>query len=188
MRAYIIVAATLSIACTGAAAQAYRWVDADGRVHYTQTPPPPNARDVQRKNLRQSGAVGSVDLPYATQLAAKNYPVTLYTNQDCPPCDRARASLIERAIPFREVSVLTQKEADEVNKLSGTNNLPLLLVGTQLQSGFQEGLYNSLLDAAGYPPSGPRVPVETLRKMEPAAPTAGAQPQGAAPRPGADTK
>jgi glutaredoxin len=170
MRVLFVTAATLSIICSDALGQAYRWVDQDGRVHYTQTPPPPGAKGVQRKSL-QHGPTGTVDLPYATQLAAKNFPVTLYTPPDCGSfCDQARALLVKRAVPFREVSVATQKDVDEVKRLSGKSDLPLLVVGTLVQTGFQEGLYNSLLDSAGYPSSVPPVPIETLRKMEPASP------------------
>src|SRR4029077_19558024 len=175
MRAYIIVAATLWIVCTDAAGQAYRWVDDQGRVHYTQTPPPPGAKRVERKYFRQGGVALSPDMPYATQVAAKNYPVTLYTISDCgSPCDQARASLVKRAVPFREMSVSTQEEADQVKKLSGKSEYPLLVVGSLLQSGFLESLYNNLLDTAGYPASGPRLPIETLRKLDPP-PTAQAQ-------------
>ena len=40
MRAYLIAAACLWIAAGNAAGQLYRWVDDQGGVHYTQTPPP----------------------------------------------------------------------------------------------------------------------------------------------------
>lgn len=165
MRAYFIVAATLAaaIASDAATAQAYRWVDDQGRVHYTQTPPPPGAKDVRRKNLRQSGAAASSELPYATRMAAQNFPVRLYTQEKCPPCDDARASLVKRAVPFSEVNVLTQKDLDEVKTISGKADLPLLVVGSLFQSGFQAELINGLLDTAGYPSSGPTLPVEALR-------------------------
>lgn len=181
MRAYLIVAATLWIACSDAAAQAYRWVDEQGRVHYTQSPPPPQAKGVQRKDFR-AGPSGTAELPYATQLAAKNYPVTLYTQADCGSlCDQARAVLVKRSVPFREVNVLTQKDIDEVKKISGGEGLPLVVVGSLFQSGYHEGLINSLLDTAGYPAAAPRVPVDTLRKAEPTAPPQPAPaPQGAA--------
>lgn len=168
MRGYFIVATALAIACTESVAQAYRWVDDQGRVHYTQTPPPPGARNVQRKNLERSGAAVSADLPYATQQAAKNFPVKLYIQKECAPCDHARASLVRRSVPFSEVNVLTQRELDEVKTISGRADLPLLVVGSLFQSGFQEQLINGLLDTAGYPSSGPRLPVEALRKPEPA--------------------
>jgi len=166
MRAYFIVAAILAsaIACGTATAQAYRWVDNQGRVHYTQTPPPPGAKDVRRKNLQQSGAAASAELPYATRMAAQNFPVKLYTQEKCPPCDDARAALVKRAVPFSEVNVLGQKDLDEVKTISGKADLPLLVVGSLIQSGFQAELINSLLDTAGYPSSGPSVPVEALRR------------------------
>jgi glutaredoxin len=190
MRAYLIAAMSLWIMSADAVGQVYRWTDADGKVHYTQTPPPPQAKGVQRKDLRP-GAPGSIDLPYATQVAAKNYPVTLYTQSDCGSlCDRARASLVKRAVPFREVSVVGQKEIDEVKRLSGGEGLPLLVVGSQFQVGFNEGLINNLLDTAGYPPAGPRVPVEVLRKTDSASSPAPAptSQQGGDDRPSAESK
>ncbi|HEX4798392.1 MAG TPA: glutaredoxin family protein [Burkholderiales bacterium] len=186
MRLFLTVAAILSIACADAAGQTYRWVDKEGRVHYTQTPPPPDARGVQKKSFHH-GPVEAPDLPYATQVAAKNFPVTLYTQPDCGAlCDQARALLVKRSVPFKEVSVIAQKEADEMKRLSGKNELPVLVVGAQVQTGFQANIYNDLLDSAGYPSSGPSVPVEALRKMDPAArPPAPAQaPQGAGAPPG----
>ncbi|HTF15668.1 MAG TPA: glutaredoxin family protein [Burkholderiales bacterium] len=180
MRILFVAAAILSTVCAGAFGQAYRWVDQDGRIHYTQTPPPPDAKGVQRKSF-QHGPMGTVDLPYATQVAAKNFPVTLYTLPDCGPfCDQARALLVKRAVPFREVSVVTQKDLDEVKRLSGKGDLPLLLVGTLVQTGFQESLFNGLLDSAGYPSSVPPARIETLRKMDPAA-SAPATAQGQSP-------
>ncbi len=186
MRIPFIAAAVLSIACADASGQAYRWVDKEGKVHYTQAPPPPDARAVQKKTFRHGPAEAS-NLPYATQVAAKNFPVTLYTSPDCgAPCDRARAVLVKRAVPFKETSVLSQSDVDEMKRLSGKAGVPLLVVGAQVQSGFQEVLYNDLLDSAGYPSSGPSVPVEALRKMDPAAgPVAPAQvQQGAGAPPG----
>jgi glutaredoxin len=172
MRPDLTVVATLAIAVAwgDAAAQAYRWVDDQGRVHYTQTPPPPGAREVQRKNLNQNGAPASADLPYATKLAAQNFPVKLYTQKDCAPCNDARASLVKRGVPFSEVNVLTQKELDEVRTISGKADLPLVVVGSLFQSGFQEQLINSLLDTAGYPSEGPRLPLDALRKPGSAVP------------------
>ena len=43
MRIVLLAGIALAVLCGGAAAQMYRWVDKDGRTHYTQTPPPPDA-------------------------------------------------------------------------------------------------------------------------------------------------
>ena len=157
----------ISITCANALAQASRWVDKEGRVHYTDAPPPPDASEVQKKNLRGGSGVDTSSLPYATQVAASNFPVTLYTTPDCgAPCDQARALLVKRVVPFKEISVASQKDLDEVKKLSGSTNFPLLVVGTQKQSGFRDDLLNGLLDTAGYPSSGLPMPLDALRKMD----------------------
>jgi len=166
MRLHLLAVALLLAFGADASGQAYKWVDRDGRVHYTQTPPPPDAKGVQRKDF-QSGPTEASDLPYATRLASKNFPVALYTQPECgSPCDQARALLVKRAVPFREVSVVSQKEADELKALAGRNQLPTLTVGTQVQVGFQESAFNGMLDAAGYPSSVAPLPIEALRKMD----------------------
>jgi glutaredoxin len=166
MRALSVAVAVAAVVCSNATAQTYRWVDKDGAVHYTQTPPPPDAKNVQKKNF-DAGPAQAPDLPYATQLAAKKSPVTLYTYPNCgAPCDQARALLVKRVVPFREVSITTPKEADELKKLSGKSDVPLLVIGEKMQGGFEAGVYNGLLDSAGYPSTGLQVPIETLRKTD----------------------
>jgi glutaredoxin len=188
MRVLLVTGVALAMLCGAAHAQMYRWVDKDGGVHYTQTPPPADAKSKQK--MSGTGAGNSAnsanpDLPYATQVAAKNSPVTLYTSPDCgAPCDQARAHLAKRGVPFKETSVQEQKDADEVKNLSGTPQVPLLVVGSQKLSGYLDEGYDSMLNAAGYPASAPSQPMESLRKMNapPAAPTppAAGSSQGAA--------
>ncbi len=181
MRQFFLVAAVVSIACANATAQAYRWVDKEGHVHYTDSPPPPDASKIERKNFR-GGGPESANLPYATQVAATNFPVTLYVAADCgASCDDARALLVKRSVPFREINVATREQLDEVKKLSGNTRLPTLLVGKDVQTGFNEGGYNGLLDAAGYPSTTPSLPLEALRKKEPSAPPPAPTPAQAPP-------
>jgi len=166
-----------------ASAQIYRWVDQEGKVHYSQTPPPPGAKNIQKKAFSGGDPVDSTNLPYATQLAAKNFPVTLRTSPDCgAPCSQARAALVRRGVPFREISVVTPEDLGELKKLSGKSQLPHLVVGSQMQSGFLEDLYSELLDTAGYPSSGPQLPIEKLRKLVPPS-----EPARAATQPGGNS-
>lgn len=167
MRVLVIVATTLTLASTGVLAQLYRWVDQDGKVHYTQQPPPPGAKNVQKKSGGTPVAAGA-PLPYATQIAAKNFPVVLYTTPDCgEACAQARNALVGRTVPFREVSVVDQKAAEELKSLGGKVEVPVLRVGKQMQSGFEATVYKNALDAAGYPSSGPPLPISALRKEDP---------------------
>lgn len=157
MRAMLVAALLFAVALAGAQAQQlYRWVDKDGGVHYTQQPPPRDAKEVQRRSAA-SGAPDSPDVPYATQLAAKNYPVKLYTTPDCgDSCRDARESLEKRGVPYDEVVVGDDTSLEELKRLTGKTQVPVLRVGTQTQVGYDAESWKAALDIAGYPESGPR--------------------------------
>ena len=151
----VILAALLGAACA-ASAQMYRWTDEKGRVHVTDTPPPPSAKAVQKKSFSGGGtaASDSAGQPYALQLAAKSFPVTLYTAKDCEPCGAARNLLNARGVPFREVLVVDEPQQEELRKVAGALAVPSVTVGSNVQKGFEESAYHSLLDIAGYPKAG----------------------------------
>src|SRR5512147_171131 len=92
----------LALAATAASAQTYRWIDRDGKVNFTDTPPPAFARDVQ-KRTRDPGPAESGQGSFDLQQAQKKFPVVLYTSEPCPPCKDARELLAKRGVPFREV-------------------------------------------------------------------------------------
>lgn len=134
--------------------QQYRWVDEKGRVQYTDTPPPPGAKNVQKKNLN-AGPAADAGEPYSLQVAIRKAPVKLYTAPDCGGfCDDARKLLNERGIPFSEISVTSSEQAEELKGLSGGTGVPIMLVGGSVQKGFETGGYHRALDAAGYPGPG----------------------------------
>lgn len=158
MRATLAVAVLLAVVLADThAQQLYRWVDKDGRVHYTQQPPPPDAKNVQQRSAA-SAAPDASPLPYATQLAAKRYPVTLYTSADCKQaCQDARESLEKRGIPFEEAVVGDESSIENLKRLAGKAQVPVLRVGTQVEVGFEAVGWKAALDAAEYPASGPPV-------------------------------
>jgi len=159
--ARVIAVVALSFAL-GAHAQVYRWLDEKGRLHAGDTPPP-SARDVEK--VRVAPTPTEPVEPYALQVARKNNPVTLYSTRNCPLCDRARELLKARGVPFSEKSVVTDQQVEELESVVGRNALPSLVVGTKIQDGFAESLYEAMLDGAGYPKKG----ALPARKQEPAA-------------------
>ena len=174
----VIFAVLLGAACA-ASAQMYRWTDDRGRVHVTDTPPPPSATAVQRKSFSGGGtdASDTAGQPYALQLAAKSFPVTLYTAKDCEPCGAARNLLNARGVPFREVLVVDEPQQAELKKVVGALAVPSVTVGSNVQKGFEESAYHSLLDIAGYPKAGILAPRNQAEpKPEPAPGVAEAKP------------
>jgi len=177
-RAFIMMAILIGTASAPlAAAQLYQWKDAQGRTVYSDQPPPTNIRNAEQKAFK--GSVIEVGEPYAVKAAREKHPVTLYTSACGSPCDQARQLLTERGVPFSSKDLQASEDArNEVQKLTGKLNVPVLLVGSDKLEGFEAGRWQSALDRAGYPKS-------ALPGRKPAPPPAPvpASPPAAAPAP-----
>lgn len=130
----------------------FRWVDKEGKVHYSQQPPPKeDARTVEQRRFAGS-VVEAANVPYALQLAMKNFPVTLFTAPSCQQgCSEARESLNQRGVPFREVAVMDETTTQQLRAATGGNRVPAVRIGSQTQLGFNADALGALLDSAGYP-------------------------------------
>jgi glutaredoxin len=164
----------LILTCVAAQADFYRWVDADGKVQYSDQPPPANIKQVEK--VRATGGKPSdAPLPYALQQAVKNFPVTLYSSDCGDACTRARQLLMKRGIPYTEVDATDPKAQQELRKLTGGPlEVPFLKVGRDALRGFEEGKWNTSLDAAGYPHTSvisPRQPTKSATPASAASPT-----------------
>jgi glutaredoxin len=165
MRTTLLIA--LALLATTAVAQQYRWVDEKGKVHYSDTPPPPTAKNTQKKNLKGS-AVGSQESYELTQ-AKKAAPVTLYTHPDCKDaCQVARDVLNKRGIPFTEVVTVDPQALEKLKGVSGGITVPVLVVGSLVEKTVSAESYNKALDIVGYP--GPGVAKERDQKAPPPPP------------------
>jgi glutaredoxin len=169
-------AVLLALVCTGsvALAQQYRWVDDQGRPHYSDTPPA-KAKSVTKADAKAPRPPDEPPPPYEVQRAMNDFPVTLYTAPSCTEtCETARTMLNKRGIPFTEVLVESPETRDRVKALTGAVGVPVLVVGRSVFNGYEPVGYQSLLDSAGYPKEG-TVPARSQRA--PVAPAAaGAEP------------
>ena len=144
----------LSLGAAPAVAELYKWIGADGKINYSDTPPPADAKKVEKKRLNDRVSEGD-GLNFATRNAMKKYPVVLFATNCGAPCDQARALLAKRGIPHSEKNP-EKKLADglQLKKLTGALEVPDLQVGKDTPiKGFNESVWNAALDAAGYPKS-----------------------------------
>ncbi|HUK05872.1 MAG TPA: glutaredoxin family protein [Burkholderiales bacterium] len=143
-------------ASTSAQAQMqYRWIDKDGRVQYTDTPPPAWAKDVRKEAAPSDNGGLAPQVSYDLEKAKKDFPVTLYSSPNCKEgCDAVRAALNKRGVPFTEKQVYDVASNDELKRVSGAQEVPTLLVGRSVQRGFEQEAFDALLDSAGYPKAG----------------------------------
>src|ERR1700749_3461907 len=97
----------VALAAAFSAQAQYKYIGPDGKVVYSDQPPPAGAKVLEKKGL-PSAAAGGPELPYALKSASQTYPVTLYTAGNCgSPCTDARNYLVKRGIPYAEKTVNT---------------------------------------------------------------------------------
>ena len=147
----------LAVSSTLAAAQVqqvYRYIDPEGRVVYSDKPPPPNARNAQTKRVGKN-SIETSELSYTAQQAQERYPVTLYTFSCGVVCDTAEGMLNKRGVPHAMVDVSQNDGAEKLKRLTGGLDAPVLQVGDQYASGFNENKWQGMLNEAGYPKAPP---------------------------------
>ena len=165
--------AVVALALPAAAQTLYRYVDANGRVVYSDQPPPPSAKDVQPKRLPEN-VIETDPVPFAAREAAEKYPVTLYTF-DCDVCKQAEALLAKRGVPFTSVIVSEEEGAAKLKALTGQQSAPVLQVGEkQVMTGFSAPRWQAMLDDAGYPKTAPPPARQTAARTQRNAGTAAA--------------
>jgi hypothetical protein len=193
----LVVAAWLGLAGAALPAGAqpiYRIVGPDGKVTFSDRPPAePTVRASAAPVVPLGTPAGDASLPFELRAVSTRYPVVLYTQAECGPCDSGRNLLSGRGIPFTERTVTTREDADALQRLSGgAASLPLLTVGAQRLQGFSETEWQQFLDAAGYPktsqlPAGWRrpaaLPLVAAQAAQPARPRQPDAPQQLAPQP-----
>ncbi len=150
------------------AQQLYRIVGSDGRVTFSDQPPPPsaNAKVTSGRGGTFNETAGGAALPFELRGVVQRFPVTIYTGKDCTPCDSGRNMLRNRGVPFSERIIESPEDAESLKRLSGDTSLPFATIGAQQLKGYSETEWTSFLDAAGYAktsqlPSGYRNPAPT---------------------------
>lgn len=169
----------------------YRIVGPDGQVTFSDMPGGASASKVipvDNMAAAPAAAPSGSALPFELRQVVGKYPVTLYTSNNCPPCDSGRTLLRARGVPFSEKTVSSIQDTEAFQKLSGSNSLPFLTIGAQQVAGFSAADWTDYLTAAGYPersrlPANFRTPQATpmVNVQNPA--LAASAPEPAAPAP-----
>lgn len=130
----------------------YRWVDPNGRVNYGDAPPA-EAKNLSRMDGRPSTEPGNPTggMSFELRKAMQTFPVTLYTALDCGPCESARNWLRQRSVPYQEIVVDTEADAEELKRRVGTTSVPVMTLGRTPHLGFKDAAWSLALSAAGYP-------------------------------------
>lgn len=165
-------------------AQTYKWIGPNGKMVYSDTPPPANAKKLISKSMQGTAQQSNVKFPPDLDIAVRKNPVTLYatvSSTPCAACNEARNMLKQNGIPFTEKTIDTKEDVEKLRQVSGDTQLPLMLVSKAKFAGFDAVEWRTALSTAGYPetsilpkdyrypapePAAPPAPTENKEKAE----------------------
>jgi glutaredoxin len=132
--------------------QVYRYVDATGRVVYSDRPPPADAKTVQTKRLG-ANYVETSEPDVAAQTASERFPAVLFTFECGEICTNAESLLNKRGVPFTVIDVQRDEQGMlRMKALTGEERAPVLALGDKIVvKGFSDARWQAALDEAGYP-------------------------------------
>jgi glutaredoxin len=120
-----------------ASAGVYKWTDAQGRVQYSDSPPPA----AKATQLRLQTYTGPVEVSRAV---GTDSGVTIYTTEWCGVCQRAKTFFKQNGVPFREWDVEKTAYGAIKFKQLGGSGVPVITVGAEKMMGFDAGRFMAL--------------------------------------------
>ncbi len=129
----------------------YKWTDENGKVHYSDSPPP--GKKAKKLDLKINSISGPPVVSSFGSSAARattgTVQVKLYTTTWCGYCKKAKAYLQARGTSFREIDVESSEQGRSEFQALGGRGVPVILVGNQRMDGYSEGTLAGMLKQAG---------------------------------------
>ena len=125
----ILVTTTIALPIV-ASAQVYKWVDENGKTHFSDQPPSKNtANQVELPTIN-----GMNQVEYTPSDTEKR--VVMYSTQWCGYCRKAREYFKDNKIRYKEKDIEKSSRAKkEYDRLKGSG-VPLIMVGKNKIQGF----------------------------------------------------
>ena len=120
-------------------ADVYRWVDENGKVHYSDQPPSEQSAESLELKINSYESV-----TYTDSSADVGKKVVMYSASWCGVCKKARRYFEENNIAYTEYDI--EKDAKgkaDFNRLKA-RGVPVILVGRKRMNGFSVDGFNDL--------------------------------------------
>jgi len=130
----IILTISLLLSVSLSWAEVYKWVDANGKVYFSDQKPASTEAEVIKLDV-----VTYTEVTYANSNADVGVKVVMYSTDWCGYCKKARKYFRANNIPFIEYDIEKDGKAKRRYKEMGARGVPVILVGKKRMNGFSEG-------------------------------------------------
>lgn len=126
------------------ASEIYRWVDDQGKVHFSdQAPEEHQSESLQLKiNTYESVTYESLNIPLPKSTRAKK--VIMYSAVWCGVCAKAKRYFEHKGIPYTDYDIETSEQGKRGFKQLNGKGVPIILVGNQRMNGFSPSGFEKL--------------------------------------------
>lgn len=148
----------LTIFVVNVSAAIYKWVDKDGTVHFTDTPPPteteatvvtpqPNRIEGYGKTSGRDGIGDKPPAPIDSGAVSRDLPIVeMFVTSWCGYCKKAEAYFRARNIPFITYDIeKDQRAAARKASLTNSRGVPFVLIGDVGIPGYSEAAFERAL-------------------------------------------
>ena len=119
----------------------YKWVDENGKVHFTDNPPD----DTQTEEVElQINTYTSVEIKPLVERLGKKDKVVIYSTTWCHTCDKAKHYFRKNNIPYVSYDVEKTRVGKMDFKLLRGKSVPIIIVGNKRMNGFSVSRFERL--------------------------------------------
>ena len=138
----ITVISSLLLLCSYSAdAEIYKWIDEQGKVHFTDNPPSnKQAEEVKLKINTYS----SVEIKPLVERLGKANKVVMYSAEWCGICKQAKQYFRKNNIAYVSYDVEKSRTGKIDFKLLGGKSIPVIIVGNKRMNGFNISKFDKL--------------------------------------------
>ncbi len=143
---FIIICFTALFLATWAHAEIFKWVDAQGNIHYSDKKPDNQSSeeikikshtpDLSYQNISENDH--SVDFKEMNKPYKKKQKITMYSASWCGYCKKARAYFQDNKIRYAEYDIEKNLKAKQRHEQLGGTGVPLQVANRKHMQGFSK--------------------------------------------------
>jgi len=124
-------------------AEIYKWIDEQGKVHFTDNPP--NNKPAEEIKL-QINTYSSVEIKPLVERLGKKDKVVIYSAEWCGICTKAKQYFRKNNIAYISYDVEKSRTGKMDFKLLRGKSVPIIIIGKQRMNGFSASRFDRLYD------------------------------------------
>lgn len=147
LRLVTFIFCAISLFAVNSHADIFRWVDEQGRIHFTDKPPPQAESQSVRLRINSFTSPSIEPFQFDESLISKRVvtpDVIMYSTSWCGYCKQARRYFNQKQIAFTEYDVEKTDKGKQDFKRLGGKGVPVILVGDRRLNGFSKRAFEQI--------------------------------------------